>query len=203
MEKLRIGVSPCLGPTPDVGHRVCHERIRTAARVRRTGATTGAGAWGLVFAWCIAAVMAATAGDAPFTVTVRNLPTDQGVGRFALYDKPAAYEAKTPLLTGETAITNGVCVWRVPALPAGNYAVSFYQDGNANGVLDRNAIGMPRELLAFSNNTRPRLGPPRYARMQVVHGSTPHEERLEAFSALGRRGRFGLGVRDHREPEPV
>ena len=32
------------------------------------------------------------------------------------------------------------------SLPAGTYAISVYQDANANGKIDRNLIGIPTEL---------------------------------------------------------
>lgn len=46
-------------------------------------------------------------------------------------------------------------------LPAGEYAVSTYQDTNKNGKLDRSFIGKPKEPYGFSNNVKP-FGPPSY-----------------------------------------
>ena len=37
-------------------------------------------------------------------------------------------------------------------LPFGTYAVAVYQDMNGNGQLDKNAVGIPTEPYAFSNN---------------------------------------------------
>jgi MipA family protein len=186
MISMRIKKKHCSIPTipsgtslwlpTDTGHRPCAWLLLSAVAMLACGAVP------------------APAAPAPFTVTVRNLATDDGRGRFALYATPADYDAKRPLHAGEAVITNRICVWRIPALPAGNYAVTFFHDANDNGVLDRNAIGIPREPVAFSNNTRPRLGPPRFARMRVVHGTTPRQETLDAFSALGRRGRLGVGL---------
>jgi uncharacterized protein (DUF2141 family) len=37
-------------------------------------------------------------------------------------------------------------------IPAGNYAIAVYLDENGNGLLDKNFIGVPKELYGFSNN---------------------------------------------------
>ena len=50
------------------------------------------------------------------------------------------------------------------SLPAGTYAISVYQDANANGKIDRNLIGIPTELGGFSNNPRIVMGPPSFKR---------------------------------------
>jgi acyl-CoA reductase-like NAD-dependent aldehyde dehydrogenase/uncharacterized protein (DUF2141 family) len=48
-------------------------------------------------------------------------------------------------------------------LPAGVYAVTVYEDLNANEGLDHNFIGIPREPVGASNNPRGRFGPPRFS----------------------------------------
>lgn len=45
--------------------------------------------------------------------------------------------------------------------PAGEYAVSPYQDVSSNGKLDRYFIGKPKEPYGFSTNVKP-FGPPSY-----------------------------------------
>jgi outer membrane protein len=147
----------------------------------------GSPAWGDM-------VPAHSGAGAPLSVTVRGLRSDDGVGYFSLYDTASAYDAKSPRVTASVATTNGVCAWRLPELPAGNYAVRFFLDENANGVLDRNTIGIPREPVAFSNGARPRFGPPRYSQMEFPHGDIESRQTIDAFSVLGRRGRVGLGV---------
>lgn len=44
-------------------------------------------------------------------------------------------------------------------VPAGEYAVRFYQDENNNGTLDTNLFGLPSEGYGFSNNAKPNYGP--------------------------------------------
>jgi len=47
-------------------------------------------------------------------------------------------------------------------VPAGEYAVRFFQDENNNGTLDSNLFGMPSEGYGFSNNAKPNYGPVGY-----------------------------------------
>ncbi len=44
----------------------------------------------------------------------------------------------------------------------GEYAIGIYQDMNDNGRMDRNALGLPAEGYAFSNNFKPKLRVPSY-----------------------------------------
>ncbi|MDO6685761.1 MULTISPECIES: DUF2141 domain-containing protein [unclassified Agarivorans] len=47
------------------------------------------------------------------------------------------------------------------SLPA-ECAISVYYDENANGKLDTNWLGIPREAVGISNNVKGRFGPPKY-----------------------------------------
>ena len=151
--------------------------------------------------WGMTAIAPQTSADSTerfesgrLTVTVNRLKTDTGVARFALYDSAASYDAGQPKRKASGGITNGVSMWVIDNLPAGDYVVTFYHDINANNRLDRTGPGIPVEPLAFSNNVRPRFGPPRYDRMVFPFSGEEADKRLEAFDMLGRRGRIGVGV---------
>ena len=45
-------------------------------------------------------------------------------------------------------------------LPEGEYAISVYQDENGDGKMNRNFIGLPKEIYGFSKNFRPVLSKP-------------------------------------------
>lgn len=47
-------------------------------------------------------------------------------------------------------------------LPAGPLAITLFQDANANGRLDMNAMGIPTEPYGFSNNASGSYGPPTF-----------------------------------------
>lgn len=48
-------------------------------------------------------------------------------------------------------------------IPPGTYALAVIHDENMNGVLDTNALGIPREGYGFSNDARAWFGPPSFA----------------------------------------
>jgi len=50
----------------------------------------------------------------------------------------------------------------------GIYAVAVHHDANANGKVDKNFFGVPREGYAISNDPRARLRPPRFSEAQVA-----------------------------------
>ena len=50
----------------------------------------------------------------------------------------------------------------------GTYAAAVHHDANANGKVDTNFMGIPREGYAVSNDPRPRFRPPRFNEAQVV-----------------------------------
>lgn len=52
---------------------------------------------------------------------------------------------------------------RLPAIVAGDYAISVFADMNGNGTLDTNFIGAPKEPTGVSNNARGRFGPPAFS----------------------------------------
>ncbi len=47
-------------------------------------------------------------------------------------------------------------------LPYGSYGVSLYHDENANGKMDKNALGIPKEAYGFYNSAKGFFGKPSY-----------------------------------------
>ena len=47
-------------------------------------------------------------------------------------------------------------------LPYGELAFAIYHDVNNNGKIDKNAIGIPKERYAFSNNIKPTIKAPSF-----------------------------------------
>lgn len=54
------------------------------------------------------------------------------------------------------------------ALPHNTYAIAAYQDMNGNNRLDKNALGIPSEPYAFSNNPSVKWSPPSFGEACVV-----------------------------------
>ena len=59
-------------------------------------------------------------------------------------------------------------------IPSGTYAIAVLHDENANGKLDKNFLGIPREGYGASNNVRPKMSAPAFkdAAFSVKAGGT-------------------------------
>ncbi|PEQ14494.1 hypothetical protein B2G71_02630 [Novosphingobium sp. PC22D] len=76
------------------------------------------------------------------------------------------WSAEAPAKAGTTVVT-------VPGVPPGRYAAQAYWDANGNGKADRNFIGMPLELVGFSNDVRVKMSRPKFAAAAFDHGAAP------------------------------
>lgn len=64
-------------------------------------------------------------------------------------------------ITGQITDRNTTDV-ELPNLPAGQYAISVLHDENANGQLDTNFLGIPKEPTGTSRNVKGHFGPPKF-----------------------------------------
>jgi uncharacterized protein (DUF2141 family) len=116
-----------------------------------------------------AALLVATTGLAAETsnlkVVATNVKSDQGKIYVWVYDKKDDWLSdryRTQKSVTVAGNRTGDNVTLELLLPAGEYALSVFQDVNDNGKLERNFIGIPKEPAGLSNNLRPKFGPPRY-----------------------------------------
>ncbi|MHC0441269.1 MULTISPECIES: DUF2141 domain-containing protein [Flavobacterium] len=103
-----------------------------------------------------------SAQNVKLTVAVSGLKNDTGVVKVGLYNSDGTF-LKTTYKSLASEIKNNQAVVTFENLPAGEYAISTYHDENINGKLDRNAMGIPSEEYAASNNAKGFMGPPAYA----------------------------------------
>jgi multidrug efflux pump subunit AcrB/outer membrane scaffolding protein for murein synthesis (MipA/OmpV family)/uncharacterized protein (DUF2141 family) len=130
---------------------------------------------------------------AELELNLENVP-ENGNLVFQVYDAADAFgDLRDPAL--ESALpAAGDGAYRLRDIPAGQIAVLVYFDENQNGQIDKNFIGIPRELLAISNNYQPK-GPPSFARASFrMPADQPHQIQMSMYRVLGERGRFGLGI---------
>jgi uncharacterized protein (DUF2141 family) len=98
------------------------------------------------------------------TVNISGFPSSEGVAMVALHNSERSYQGEeagaldkkmVPVVNQKTQVVFG-------NLAFGSYGVSLYHDENANGKLDTNAMGIPKEAYGFSNNARSFFGKPGY-----------------------------------------
>jgi len=119
----------------------------------------------LLFAGLLASAAASAADSTNLRVIATNVKSDQGKLYVWVYDKKDdwlsdRYRTQKSVKVAGNRQDDRLTVELL--LPAGEYALSVFQDVNDNGKLERNFIGIPKEPAGLSNNVRPRFGPPRY-----------------------------------------
>jgi len=113
----------------------------------------------------------ASASAADLTITVEGVASADGQLMVAVYNSAETFRGK-PFRARMAPASPGAVTVEVKDLPVGDYAFAVYHDANRNGKLDLNAVGMPVEDYAFSNNAMGNRGAPGYeqARFQVPAG---------------------------------
>jgi uncharacterized protein (DUF2141 family) len=100
------------------------------------------------------AASSAQAGEADLVFSFSGL-ADSGAVMLALYDSEASYRKRTPaLLTRKAPVRAGAAEVRVEGLKPGPYAAMIFHDVNGDGRMNFNALRLPQEPYAFSNNAR-------------------------------------------------
>jgi uncharacterized protein (DUF2141 family) len=110
-----------------------------------------------------------SAQNVNLTVSVSGLKNNTGVVKVGLYNSDETF-LKTTYKSVVSEIKNNEATVTFVGIPAGEYAISTYHDENNNGKLDRNAMGIPSEDYAASNNAKGFMGPPAYKDAKFVIG---------------------------------
>ena len=105
-------------------------------------------------------------------LTIDNLRSGKGVVMLTLYPDDEArflkpmgsrYVTRVPARAG----TSQACI-HVPQ--PGAYGLALYHDENANGKIDRNGLGIPKEGFGFSNNPRIIMSAPGFKSVRFLAG---------------------------------
>jgi outer membrane protein len=127
------------------------------------------------------------------TVRLSGAPVE-GSLIFQIYDSPDAFGDLRDPAQEVVLPARGDGEYLLQDVFGERIALVVYHDENANGQIDKNFIGIPREKLAFSNNYQPK-GPPSFARASIdMRRQENNAIDIEMYQLLGERGRFGLGI---------
>ncbi len=142
----------------------------------------------------LAALLTTSASQAADLDVRLEYAPDDGTLVFQVYDAADAFgDLRDPVREIELS-ANGSGTYVVEDIPEGEIAVLVYYDENGNGRLDKNFIGVPKELIAISNDYQPK-GPPSFARASIeVPADRTLEVGMQMYRVLGERGRLGLGI---------
>lgn len=115
--------------------------------------------------------------DSRRSVAVRifGAANDTGIMRIAVYDRPADLsDPEQAAGLDSWPITDGISEGRLEVPPDMRFiAMAVFHDENGNGILDRNALGIPTERYGFSGDVRGLVGPPDFADAAVRLSDEP------------------------------
>ena len=101
-------------------------------------------------------------------VNISGFPSSGGFAMVALHDSEESYQGEATAAIAKTQVK--VVDQKAQAifgnLAYGGYGVSVFHDENANGKMDKNAMGIPKEAYGFSNNAKGFFGKPDYAKVK-------------------------------------
>jgi uncharacterized protein (DUF2141 family) len=120
----------------------------------------------LVTALLLSAVLCMGAdqqGVGELTLQIVGMKNASGYVNISIADSEAGFLEKDKAYAQiRTRVTGAEVSVVLKGMPRRDYAVSVFHDENANGTLDKNMRGIPKEPYGFSNNARGKFGPPSY-----------------------------------------
>lgn len=97
------------------------------------------------------------------SVHIKNVDSTKGHVNVAVYNSDDSFLSFDDVLkTKSVPAHKGVVNLLIEDLPMGEYALAVFHDENANGKLDTNWLGIPKEKVAFSKAKMKAFGPPKY-----------------------------------------
>lgn len=87
--------------------------------------------------------------------------------RLTVFDDQATFLEKASAKHEGTIDDEGLTLFTLKDLKAGEYAFVAYFDENDDGRLNRNALGKPKEPYIFSNDVKPKLRKPTFEETKV------------------------------------
>ncbi|MFM5950474.1 MAG: DUF2141 domain-containing protein [Novosphingobium sp.] len=103
-------------------------------------------------------------------VTIEGLRNGNGVVTLAPYpDDPARFlKPGGSVANGRVRARAGVVQTCLFLPTPGAYGLALYHDENANGKVDKNGLGIPKEGFGFSNNPRILFSAPSFKKVRFV-----------------------------------
>jgi len=113
---------------------------------------------------------------AVLTLQIEGIEQSAGYMMVAVYDEADQFLSKNMFDGSKNKVNNTGTMKISLELPFGEYGISVFHDIDADGELDTNLIGIPKEPTGFSNNAKGKFGPPKYE--QVKFSFTESGQRL-------------------------
>jgi uncharacterized protein (DUF2141 family) len=120
--------------------------------------------WLLLFA-----LMCSSAFAADLTVTVKNIRSNEGNIKIAVFPPNSGFPYKHENAVERVIvdIVDKEASYTFTNMDEGSYAVAIFHDLDNNDDLNTNRLGIPAEPFGFSNNPRLITGPPTFRKCRV------------------------------------
>lgn len=105
-------------------------------------------------------------------LTIENLRNGKGTVMLTLYpdDKARFLKPMGSLYVTQVAARAGTVQACIFLPQQGGFGLALYHDENANGRIDRNGLGIPKEGFGFSNNPRIFMSAPGFKSVRFMAG---------------------------------
>lgn len=108
-------------------------------------------------------------------VIISNLTAEKAPVMVTFYQKKNKFLSLTDIFKTYKFIPVGnQLTVKIDDLKYGEYAIAAFQDVNANGVIGKNLIGIPKEPYGFSNNYKPTIKAPRFSDCRFSYSRKLH-----------------------------
>ncbi|MEC5165494.1 uncharacterized protein (DUF2141 family) [Flavobacterium sp. PL11] len=97
------------------------------------------------------------------TIKISNINKLKGEIKVGIFNKELNFLKENATLKNYSIkVKDNSVILIINDLPKGEYAVTIYHDENSDNQCNRNFIGLPTEGYGFSNNFKPKFGPPKF-----------------------------------------
>lgn len=97
------------------------------------------------------------------TIKIENIEVFEGDIRIGIFNTSENFLREGLTFKNyKIAVENTTETIIIGDLPKGEYAFLLYHDKNADGKMNRNLLGIPKEPFGFSNNVKPKFAKPTF-----------------------------------------
>ncbi len=105
------------------------------------------------------------------TIEIQNIEVIKGNIRIGVFNTSETFLKESSIFKSYVIPVNDTTeTIIIDDLPKGEYAFILYHDKNSDAKLNRNFLGIPKELFAFSNNVAPKLAKPSFEDCKFLLG---------------------------------
>ena len=102
------------------------------------------------------------------SVTITGVRENEGQVMLSLFTSEANF-LKIPFINKVLPVRNGKKIhFELSGLAKGIYAISVFYDQDGDGKLKKGFMGIPKELVGFSNNAKGTFGPPSFEKSAFI-----------------------------------